>query len=69
MRMSDDVVYKVTKTAHDDTSHDFLINAFKSWQIGLEASKSDDFIDQMKGFGLELHPGAARYWKKRGLIN
>ena len=67
--LSDDLVYKVTKATYDDASHDFLINAFGSWRIGLKASESADFIDQMKGFGLELHPGAARYWKERGLIN
>ncbi len=67
--LPDDLVYKITKATYDGESHDFLVNAFKSWNIGLEASKTSAFIDQMKGFGLELHPGAARYWKERGLIN
>ena len=66
--VSEDLVYRVTKATYDDDSHDFLVNAFKSWNIGLEASKSRGFIDQMQAFGMELHPGAARYWKERGLI-
>jgi len=41
-----------------------------SWRaIGLDAAKEVGFLDQMKAFGLEIHPGAARYWKERGLIN
>lgn len=65
----EDVVYRVTKATYDESSHDFLVNAFKSWNIGLKASQSSDFIDQMKAFDLQLHPGAERYWKERGLIN
>lgn len=67
-KVSDDIVYKVTKATYDDSSRQFMVNAYKSWSIGLDASKKDAFIGQMAGFGLELHPGAARYWKERGLI-
>lgn len=67
-KVSDDVVYKVTKATYDDTSRDFMVSAFKSWGIGLDAAKKPAFLDQMKGFGMALHPGAARYWKERGLI-
>lgn len=67
--LPDDLVYKVTKATYDDASHDFLVNAFKAWNIGLTASKDSAFLDQMKSFGLQLHPGAERYWKERGLIN
>lgn len=68
-KVSDDLVYKVTKATYDDSSRDFIVGAFKSWQTGLDAAKKPDFIKQMKGFGMDLHPGAARYWKERGLIN
>lgn len=67
--LPDDLVYRVTKATYDQKSHDFLVNAFKGWAIGLKATESDDFLKQMKAFGMELHPGAARYWKERGLIN
>lgn len=67
--LSDDLVYRVTKATYDDSNHDFLVNAFKGWGIGLKAIENDDFLHQMKAFGMELHPGAARYWKERGLIN
>ena len=66
--VSDDLVYKVTKATYDESSRDFMVTAFKSWRIGLDAAKNDAFIKQMAGFGLEMHPGAARYWKERGLI-
>lgn len=67
--VSDDVVYRVTKATYDQASHDFLVNAFKGWSIGLKASAESGFLDQMSSFGLKLHPGAERYWKERGLIN
>lgn len=67
-KVSDDLVYKVTKATYDDSSRDFIINSFKAWQIGLNSSKTNAFLNQMAAFGLKLHPGAARYWKERGLI-
>ena len=67
--LSDDLVYRVTKATYDPASHDFLVNAFKGWGIGLKATEDNGFLEQMKAFGMELHPGAARYWKERGLIN
>jgi TRAP transporter TAXI family solute receptor len=67
-KVSDDLAYKVTKATYDNSSRDFIINSFKAWQIGLNASKDDAFLGQMTAFGLKLHPGAARYWKERGLI-
>ena len=66
--VSDDIVYKVTKATYDDSSRDFMVAAYKAWTGGLDAAKKPDFIKQMKGFGMALHPGAARYWKERGLI-
>lgn len=64
----EDLVYKVTKATYDPASRDFIINAFKSWKIGLDASNKDGFLKQMAGFGMKVHPGAARYWKERGLL-
>jgi TRAP transporter TAXI family solute receptor len=66
--VSDELAYKITKATYDTTSRDFLVTSFKAWRIGLDASKSDGFIKQMDDFGMELHPGAARYWKERGLL-
>jgi hypothetical protein len=67
--VSDETVYKVTRATYDDGSRDFMITSFKAWKTGLDAAKKDGFIKQMAGFGMQLHPGAARYWKERGLIN
>ena len=67
-KVSDDLAYKVTKATYDDASRDFIVNSFKAWQIGLNASKKSAFLEQMSAFGLKLHPGAARYWKERGLL-
>ena len=66
--VSDELVYKVTKATYDPDSRNFMVSAFKSWQIGLDASQNDGFLKQMAGFNMELHPGAARYWKERGLL-
>jgi uncharacterized protein len=67
--LSDDLVYRVTKATYDQASHDFLVNAFRGWSIGLKASEDRGFLDQMTAFGMELHPGAAKYWNERGLTN
>jgi TRAP transporter TAXI family solute receptor len=67
--LDDDAVYAATKATYDEASRDFIVNAMGAWRIGLDAAKEVGFLDQMKAFGLEIHPGAARYWKERGLIN
>jgi uncharacterized protein len=67
-KVSDDLVYKVTKATYDDASRKFIVNAYKAWQIGLDSAKKNAFITQMTAFGLKMHPGAARYWKERGLM-
>jgi len=67
-KVSDDLVYKVTKATYDESSRNFIVNAYKAWQIGLDAAKKNAFMAQMESFGLKMHPGAARYWKERGLM-
>jgi TRAP-type uncharacterized transport system substrate-binding protein len=67
-KVSDDIVYKVTKATYDPASHDFIVTSVRAWKIGLEATKKDGFLKQMAALGMELHPGAARYWKERGLL-
>ena len=67
--VDEDLVYKVTKATYDCASRDFLVNSIKAWGIGLDAAEDGGFLEQIKAFGLELHPGAARYWKERGLMN
>ena len=68
-KVSNDVIYEVTRRVYDKANRDFLINVFKGWKIGLDfAAKSDAFIKQMKSFNLKLHPGAARYWKAKGYM-
>ncbi|MBT4094527.1 MAG: TAXI family TRAP transporter solute-binding subunit [Nitrospinaceae bacterium] len=67
VKVSNDVVYEVASRVYDKANRDFLINVFKGWKIGLDfASKSGEFINQMKNFNMNLHPGAARYWKEKG---
>ena len=60
-----DVVYEVTKQYYDPKNRDFILNVYKPLRVGLDASKTSEFISQMKSFALKLHPGAARYWKER----
>jgi hypothetical protein len=67
--VDEEVVYKATKATYDEASRDFIVTAMGAWRIGLDAAKEVGFLDQMKAFGLEIHPGAARYWKERGLMN
>ena len=65
-KVPNDVIYEVTRRVYDKANRDFLINVFKGWKIGLDfASKSGEFIKQMKNFNMNLHPGAARYWKTK----
>jgi TRAP transporter TAXI family solute receptor len=63
-----EMVYQFAKATYDPANRDFLVSASKSLGIGLDAAKDTGFLDQMKSFGLALHPGAARYWKEVGLI-
>lgn len=65
----DDVVYRITKATYGPDNRQFIVSAFKAWRIGFEASKNRGFLDQMKGFGMALHPGAAKYWAEAGLTN
>jgi TRAP transporter TAXI family solute receptor len=67
--LSSDVVYKVTKATYGSANREFIVNAFKAWRIGFEAIKDKGFLDQMKAFGMALHPGAAKYWSEAGLTN
>lgn len=68
-KVSNDVVYKVTKATYGPENREFIVNAFKAWRIGFEAIKDKGFLDQMKAFGMALHPGAAKYWSEAGLTN
>jgi TRAP-type uncharacterized transport system substrate-binding protein len=62
----DDVVYEVTRQTYDPKNHDLMVNIAIGWKEGFELAKSPKFIEVMKGIGMKLHPGAARYWKERG---
>ncbi len=64
----DDVVYRVTKATYGPDNRDFIVNSFKAWRIGFAAAENAGFLDQMKGFGMELHPGAKKFWTEVGLI-
>jgi uncharacterized protein len=64
----EDVVYKITKATYGPENREFLINAFRAWRGGLDMAKDKEFIERMKAFGLQLHPGAERYWKEVGLL-
>jgi hypothetical protein len=67
-KSSDEMVYAFTKATYDPASREFLVSAMKSLGAGLDSAQNDGFLKQMASFGLELHPGAERYWKERGLI-
>lgn len=67
-KLSTDMVYRVTKATYSPASRDFIVNAFKAWRIGLDATKKSGFLDQMKAFDMPLHPGAKKYWAEKGLI-
>jgi TRAP transporter TAXI family solute receptor len=69
VKASDDMVYKFAKATYDEANREYLLAASRSLGAGLNAAKTDTFLKQMTGFGLELHPGAVRFWKERGLIN
>ncbi|MBI3026024.1 MAG: TAXI family TRAP transporter solute-binding subunit, partial [Candidatus Tectomicrobia bacterium] len=60
-----DVVYEVAKHFYDPKNRDFILNVYRPLKDGLDAAQDDKFIQQMKSFGLKLHPGAERYWKER----
>ena len=68
VKTSEEMVYKFAKATYDDANRDYLVATSKSLGAGLDAAKKDAFLKQMAGFGLELHPGAVRYWKERGMI-
>ncbi len=61
-----EVVYEVAKAFYDPKHRDFVLSVYKPLRDGLDAASTPAFIGAMKSFGLELHPGAARYWKERG---
>ena len=59
------VVYEVAKQVYDPKNREFIVNVYRPMRDGLDAAKNDKFIQEMKAYGLMLHPGAARYWKER----
>ncbi len=68
-KVPDSVVYRVTKATYGPDNRKFIVNAFKAWRIGFNAVKEWGFLDQMKAFRMELHPGAAKFWAEVGLAN
>jgi len=57
--VSDEVVYKVTKTIYENLS--FLNNIHK-------ATKAMSLKDAIKGLPVPLHPGALKYYEEMGLV-
>lgn len=64
-KVSNDVVYEVTKHFYDPKNRDFIQAVYRPMKDGLDAAMNDGFIKSMKSFNLKLHPGAERYWKER----
>jgi uncharacterized protein len=62
----DDVVYEVTRFTYDPKNYDFMTNIAVGWKSGLAQAKNPKFIGLMKQTGMQMHPGAERYWKERG---
>ena len=57
--VSDDVVYKVTKTMHENRGA--LVKAFPGWG----GFRSDSMVINFKG--LTYHPGAVKFYKEKGM--
>lgn len=57
--VSDDLIYRITKTLWSDACVDYLASNMSS----LSQMKGDPLL----GAVMPLHPGAMRYWKEKGL--
>jgi len=63
----DNIVYEVVRHAYDPKNRDLMVNIAKGWEEGLERAKNQDWLERMKAAGVKIHPGAARFWRERGL--
>lgn len=57
--LSNDLVYNMTKTLHDNP---------KELVAGHPAAKNMKLQDALKGMTVPIHPGAERFYKERGII-
>lgn len=57
--LSNDLVYNMTKTLHDNQ---------KDLVAAHSAAKDMKLQDAMKGMTLPLHPGAEKYYKEKGIV-
>lgn len=56
---SDEVVYLITKTVAEMKDRLVKVNpAFQRWEPGM----------MPKGLGIDIHPGAVKYYKERGWL-
>ena len=58
--VSDDVVYKVTKSIHQNLDY---LGALHSALAGIDSER------MINGIPIPLHPGAEKYYKEIGLID
>jgi len=56
-----EAVYKMLKVAYDPANKDYLKSVHRQFG-GMSAA-----LQQMKGLGIPLHPGAVKYWKEKGM--
>lgn len=61
-----DIVYEVTRHTYDPKNAGMMVNIAIGWKSGLEQAKDPEFLKIMKMTGMQIHPGAARYWKEKG---
>ncbi len=63
-KQDDDLVYEITKALWSKTSRKLLDNGHaKARVITLESA-----LDGIKGIGVPLHPGAARFYQEQGML-
>jgi len=63
----DDIIYEILRHTYDPKNRDLMVNIAKGWGEGLDRAKNGEWLERLKAAGGKLHPGAARYWKEKGI--
>jgi TRAP-type uncharacterized transport system substrate-binding protein len=62
-----DIVYELVRHAYDPKNRQLMVSIAKGWEEGLDRAKNQEWLERMKAAGVKIHPGAARFWRERGL--
>jgi TRAP transporter TAXI family solute receptor len=65
-KVSEKIVYEATRCTYDPKNYDLMVNIAVGWKTGLAQAKNPKFLAVMKQTGMEIDPGAAKYWKEKG---